>query len=691
MRATSAFEDGLLIVLIIAAAAIIYGADKYYILVLSLAGIAAIAGSGLNILVGLSGQISLGHAAFYALGAYAAGLLTTTLGVDFWAALAAAAALASLSGLLLAIPALRAEGPYLAMITIAFGFVVEQGLVEWKSVTGGWDGISGIDMPYLFGVPIQERGFAYVILTALAVALVFFRSLKSSAWGTAMQAVRDAPIAAQAMGLSNLRIRAVAFALSAALTGIAGALFGAVSSFISPDSFPFSQSIAFLLIVMIGGAGAVAGPVYGALAVVFAPEILSWLAEYRVLAMGVLFLLVLLMAPGGVAGLVALAVEKTVALFAKASQKPKAAFSSGEAKAYFSPKQRRDLIVKSLDVRFGGVHAVRSVSFAARAGQITSLVGPNGAGKTTLVNLICGFSKPLSGAVLLGEEEITRLPSHTRARRGVARTFQTAQLFSRLPVGSNVAIAALRGRLAASDFFSAYRYFGYLGEVGALLDFTGYGGPLDVLSQTLPHVDRRLVEIARALALRPALLALDEPAAGLDAIDKERLGAVLKRIAESGVAVLLIEHDMDLVMSVSDHIVVLDAGAKIAEGTPSEVRANPAVKKAYLGEESKGRQTAAPAVHTSQPPALEARSLRAGYGPNLVLRDASIDAANGETIAILGANGAGKTTLLRTLAGLNDVRGGEILLLRTRRDPASCRGKGNVGTRACPRRAPSIS
>ena len=414
MRQNRMLERLLLLGLIAAGAAAFAFADKYYIFLLSLTAATAIAAIGLNILIGLSGQVSLGHAAFYAIGAYAAGLLTTELGLSFWLALPIAGLISGLAGLALAIPALRAAGPYLAMLTIAFGFIVEQGLAEWKGLTGGWNGLSGIDMPSFFGGELHERGFGYVVFAALLLALWFFSRLRAGAWGLAMGAVRDAPAAAQSVGLNTVRVRTLAFILSAMLTGMAGGLFGVLNSFISPEFFPFFQSITFLLIVMIGGAGTVAGPVLGALVVVLVPELLSSLAQYRVLVMGVLFLVVLRLAPGGIASL--------LQAFLPSMKQGKPQEKAGEISTAVTLPMRAataPLTVENLDVRFGGVHAVKSLSFEALPNQITSIVGPNGAGKSTVVNLICGFYQPTSGSVRLGDTLADRAfsKSHRAQRR----------------------------------------------------------------------------------------------------------------------------------------------------------------------------------------------------------------------------------------------------------------------------------
>jgi branched-chain amino acid transport system ATP-binding protein len=647
---------------IIAAAAVlaaisylILRADGYQLFVISLVGLTAIVGVGLNILVGLTGQISLGHVAFYAIGAYVTAILTTKTSFGFWLALPLATLTAGLAGGLLAIPALRVRGPYLAMITIAFGFVVEQGAAEWSELTGGWNGISGIPAPRGFGADMTEQGTSFLVLAFTVLSVVLYALLSASPWGRAMRALRDSETASQSIGLDPVLIRTTAFALSAAAAGLAGAMFASISNFISPESFPFFQSILFLLVVMVGGAERVMGPVVGAIVVVLLPEALSFLAQYRLLFVGALLFAVLLLAPVGFVGLIGRLLPSRA--------ESRSAQASRDVAAHLRRDAGSNLSVSGLSVNFGGVRAVSDLGFTARPGAITSLIGPNGAGKSTVLNLIGGYYLADSGIVRLGERHISGLSSNRIAQAGLARTYQTAQLFTHMPVIDNVLVALGRGRLGVGSLFAPDRDTESRALAESLLAYVGYRGPLEALAGALPHVDKRLVEIARALALAPSVLLLDEPAAGLDDADTERLGHLLADLARFGIVVLLVEHDMKLVMGVSDHVVVLDAGQKIAEGAPRAVANDPAVLKAYLGEGAgtdRGRRAARP---TAALELLATRGLSAGYGPVNVLRDVAVAVAQGEMVAVLGPNGAGKSTLMRALSGLGRPVQGEIRFL----------------------------
>ena len=291
-----------LLVIFAAAFAFTATANSYYVFVMATLALTAIAGIGLNILLGLTGQVSFGHVGFYAIGAYTVAILTTTLKISFWLALPAAIALSALIGALLALPALRVRGPYLAMVTIAFGFVIENAAAEWRGVTGGQNGIMGVPSPQIFGTALGERGIALLSIAVCALVLFGFARLARSPWGSAMRAVKDTEIAAESIGLNPVTVKALAFTLSAACAGLAGALFAPLSGFVTPSSFAFLQSILFVLVVIVGGAGTVTGPLVGAAIVVLLPEALAGLAEYRLLFFGALMLGVLWIAPGGIVG-----------------------------------------------------------------------------------------------------------------------------------------------------------------------------------------------------------------------------------------------------------------------------------------------------------------------------------------------------------------------------------------------------
>lgn len=632
--------------------------NGYYVFVLANVALLAIVGIGLNVLLGLTGQVSFGHVGFYALGAYTVAILTASAGWSFWLAWPLGAVVAAISGGLLALPALRVRGPYLAMLTIAFAFIVEHGIVELRELTGGQNGIMGIGAPTLGSLAQGERAVAILAIVAAVAMLWVYALLSRGTWGAAMRAVRDSETAAESLGIDPLRIKTVAFVFSAALAGLAGGLFAPLSGFVTPHSFAFSLSILFVLVVMIGGAGSVAGPLIGAVVVGLLPEWLASMEEYRLLFFGALLLVVLWAAPGGAVGLLASLARRWRPLPEAVGKASSAEPVSGRDAVM--PRQRQPLQADGLAMVFGGLRAASGVSLMVKPGTLTSLIGPNGAGKSTVINMLTGFYRPSEGDFSVGGVRLAGRPAYRIARAGVARTYQTSLLFGSLSVIDNVTLAMTGGRLGSFLGRTRFAAPSARDQARRLLAFCGYRGSLETPAADLAHVDRRLVEIARALATDPDILLLDEPAAGLSRDDKRQLADLLTRVARAGIGVLVVEHDMPLVMSISDHIVVLDAGQPLAAGTPSEVQDDPAVRRAYLGEgggspsltTTGGRATAGAEL-------LGVDALTAGYGAAPVLQQVGIKVREGELLALLGANGAGKSTLMRALSGLHrPVMGG---------------------------------
>ena len=631
--------------------AAVFVLDSYSLLVFTLCALAAVVGVGLNVLIGLSGQISFGHIAFYAIGAYISALMTLA-GLPLWLAVPAAGVVAGGVGALLAIPALRVTGPYLAMITIAFSFVVHHSLIEWRDVTGGSNGLMGIPLPEFAG--LDPSILLALLATALMIgALAFYQRLHHSGWGKAMRAVKASEIAARSLGFNPVVSKTLAFALSALLTGLAGALLAPLLMFINPESFPFSQSILFVLAVIVGGSGTLFGPVLGALLIVLVPELLSDFAEYRLLIFSVLLLVVLWIAPNGLLGALARRWIKPTLLT------PPAHIDHKRIAAYLSQRNHRDgLRLRDIGIRFGGVQAAQQVNLHAPAGSITSIIGPNGAGKTTVLNMISGFYTPDSGQIEL-DHPLAGLPAWKTARAGIARTYQTTQLFGEMSVLDNVLVAMQRGRLGLIFSRSTNEQKALALDLLALV---GYRGAVNIAADDLPHVDRRLVEIARALATAPAVLLLDEPAAGLSRRDTDALAILLRQLAGFGLTVILVEHDMALVMAVSERLLVLDAGKPITVGTPAEVQQNERVIAAYLGGTEYQATPRVEAWEGSHDARLYVKDLVIDYGAAPVVNKVNLVVNPGELVAILGANGAGKSSILQCLAGLHRASAGSILL-----------------------------
>jgi ABC-type branched-subunit amino acid transport system ATPase component/ABC-type branched-subunit amino acid transport system permease subunit len=566
--------------------------NTYYLYVASSVGLLTIVTAGLNVLIGFTGQMSLGHAGFYAIGAYAAGVWSVRLGFSPWLGVPLAVLVAAAVGAIVAGAALRVTGPYLAMVTIAFGIIVEGILVEWVAVTGGPGGI--------FNIPKPPLAHAYwIILAVAALSLLLVANLRRSAWGRAFLAVKGSDVAAESLGLSAYYVRIVAFTVSAGFAGAAGGLFAHLNGYISPDSFGLQTSILFLLALLFGGEGRVAGPLLGSVVLTILPEFLTSLADYRLILYGGLLMVSIYWLPQGLVGALAPRQDRDKDRD-RAGNEERGRQGERETSRAAEPQERGGggvqgaggalLTVEGASLAFGGVAALTDVSLEIPARGIRAVIGPNGAGKTTLLNALSGFYTPDTGRITLDGTPVAGRPPYAIARLGVSRTFQTAQVFGELTVLENVAVGAAGPRLGSvvaalagapwarrADERIRRRAFDLL-TAGGLSEWAYRR------ADVLPAGLRRRLEIVRALAASPRLLLLDEPAAGLSPSEIAELDAYLVRLRDAGgPSVVLVEHHMDLVMAVSEYITVLDYGRVIASGTPEAVRANPAVIEAYLG------------------------------------------------------------------------------------------------------------
>ena len=545
----------------------------------------------INLLTGIAGQISLGHAGFLGMGAYGSALLMKNLGLPLPASLLLATAMGAASGWLLSFAAGRVREFYLAMMTLGFGMIFYEVVREWTSLTGGVVGLSAVPSPTLrnltlFGLTLDAVSYFQFMLVVVALVVWLLRNFITSTYGRAFFAIHVSEVAAGSIGVARAATKRNAYTLSAALAGLAGGFYAHLVGYLGPETFSLHRSVEALVMAVVGGLGTLSGPVLGAIVFTYLPEKLQFFAEYQFMVYGLILLLSFVLLPRGLAGLL-LPRTRFIKAVTPLAPPPEERSSVVSPAAWKGPLLRAEEVA----INFQGLRALDNVSIELKPGHILGLVGPNGSGKSTLVNIISGIYKPNEGRVLFEGKSITGLPDHKVARQGVLRTFQDPRLVPSFTVRENVLLGAHRlyhqnQASAALGLPGALREEArMLGEVDRVIAMAGLTRIADTPVRDLPYGDQRMTELSRVIVAHPRLVMLDEPAAGLSEPELERLGRMIRHLKAQHIGVILIEHHMEFLNDLVDTVVVLDSGKVIYEGTMAGMYRNPAVVAAYLGSE----------------------------------------------------------------------------------------------------------
>lgn len=584
--------------------------NDYFLVVFNVIALNALVVLGLNLMIASTGQVSLGHAAFYGLGAYISAIASTTYQVPLPLALLIALAVVALVSFLLAIPTLRLEGNYLVMATLGFNIIVSILFGQMEEVTGGPSGFPGIPRIRLGEwVLSTDRSFYYFIWALFLVLFALSLNLMNSRVGRALVAIHERELTARTLGIPATTYKIATFILSALYAAVAGFCYAHYLTFISPKTFDIFYSVQIVTMVVVGGMGSLWGGLAGTALLTYLPEVLHRFEDLHVLIYGLILMGVLVFSPKG---LVPALLSLKAHWLGKSKREPAPSGSPRTSGGFFDETFAADppskghrgtasaatsvhaeseplLRVEGISLGFGGLQALQEVSLEVRPGEVVALIGPNGAGKTTLLNVISGLLKPDRGSVVLGGRNVTGLPSHRIAALGLGRTFQAVQVFSHFSTVENAALGChilgrsgfVRGLLRTP--FERREEVELRERAREFLAVFGIEDKADRSVQELSLLEQKLLELARALALSPKVLLLDEPVGGLNPRESEIFVRHISRLRGHGMGALLVEHDMNVVMGLSDRVVVLQHGCRLAVGTPREIQQNAKVIEAYLG------------------------------------------------------------------------------------------------------------